>query len=388
MDRSWAGPERRRHSPLARYQGVRRAFRALAAAAAASRVTAVPCKNASENSKCVSSCPPIAPPPGLAHPQDLPRRYFLELFAGCCRLTNTSLIASLAVAQPMELKLGEWHDLTDPRVQAVVMDWVGRGLIWCVWFGTPCTRWSSARTTGGVGNSVDRVGLACTHFTIRLAKLCFRKGCFYVLENPKTSKIFDYPPLKDMLARHSASSAIFDQCVFGMPYRKSTRLVGTLPGLETWSHRCTCTVPHEVLSGLAVMPFGLKVRPVWKTTLAGAYSPSFCRFAAAALRAVAPPGAFHQHGPPLLAASWSADLCRSIGRTFHGRVDIPSLPSRDECPWADAVGFHLDDGSRLRRQAALRRHAPLAGDGPLAPARLRVRPLPVEFRRWGPRSAS
>eukprot|EP00972_Heterocapsa_arctica_P014379 2115567-Heterocapsa_arctica.AAC.1 len=62
---------------------------------------------------------------------------------------------------------------------------------------------------------------------------------------------------------------------FGTPFKKPTRLCGTLPNIVKLARVCSCTLPHEHLSGLAGMPQpGGSTRVVWKTALAASYPPA------------------------------------------------------------------------------------------------------------------
>ena len=93
--------------------------------------------------------------PAVAHPDlvdalspDPKRRFVLELFAGCSRTIACCLEVGLSVCCPLELSLGRWRDLTDRRMQRVIVNWITSGRIWLLHMGTPCTRWSGACTTG------------------------------------------------------------------------------------------------------------------------------------------------------------------------------------------------------------------------------------------------
>ena len=48
----------------------------------------------------------------------------LELFAGCMRTTGALLEKGCHACVLIELEHGAWHDLTDKRVQNVILKWL------------------------------------------------------------------------------------------------------------------------------------------------------------------------------------------------------------------------------------------------------------------------
>eukprot|EP00974_Lingulodinium_polyedra_P020686 2002108-Lingulodinium_polyedra.AAC.1 len=86
-------------------------------------------------------------------------------------------------------------DMTHDRVLQEVLRWIRSGETWCVWLGTPCTRWSRSRTTGHAGSKTDRSGLAAAKATITIIEACVASGAYYVLENPDSSGLFEWAPL-------------------------------------------------------------------------------------------------------------------------------------------------------------------------------------------------
>jgi hypothetical protein len=77
----------------------------------------------------------------------------------------------------------------------------------------------------------------------------------------------------------------------GTAYKKQ-HMVGTVPGLDTLGRRCTCSLPHQHLSGLVVFKdrSGRRVTE-WKTSRAGRYAPLLCHFVVKASLACALDGA-------------------------------------------------------------------------------------------------
>jgi hypothetical protein len=80
--------------------------------------------------------------------------------------------------------------MTDRAVQRLLLTWVRARRLWLIHLGTPCTRWSRARTTGVVEPDG---GLECALFTVRLLRACRQCGVRYTLENPRASALGSGP---------------------------------------------------------------------------------------------------------------------------------------------------------------------------------------------------
>ena len=270
---------------------------------------------------------------------------FIEIFAGCARLTGACREFGIRCAAPIELLRGEWCDCTRRDVQQTILGWLMSGRVGVCWLGTPCKFWSIAKQNkSGNGSDVSR---ALADFTVRIVDTCRRYKVSFILENPATSKLFSYPPLARALSRAGAEPVVFDMCRFGTSYLKPTRLVGTLPGLSTLGLRCNCTLPHEQLQGLV----RLQGVTIWKTSLAGRYPPRLCRAIAALVQQ-----ALHATagvGPSTIERIWDQELCR----LFKGvdpplEVPCPACPKRWRCEWAGGT-FSMCGDSRERRLAAV-----------------------------------
>ena len=67
--------------------------------------------------------------------------------------------------------------------------------------------------------------------TLRILRTAYQHGAKWILENPIGSKLFKWTPLKNLFKTQGAQEVIVDYCRYGTPYRKRTRLMGTLEGL-------------------------------------------------------------------------------------------------------------------------------------------------------------
>ena len=178
------------------------------------------------------------------------------------------------------------------------------GHVLIIWWGTPCTSFSVARRWDGgppplrseedpdlpgcwlSDHDVAKVlaGNALADLTAEGIVLGHRHHVYSVLENPATSRIWDYTPIKQALIASGASHVITDYCGWGMPWQKSTRLSGTLPNLCSLSRRCAggrlCSFsgrPHRTLRGQ-------RDDGVWWTLVAQPYPEALCMAAVACFR--------------------------------------------------------------------------------------------------------
>ncbi|CAK0840824.1 unnamed protein product, partial [Prorocentrum cordatum] len=164
--------------------------------------------------------------------------YFLELFAGCCRLTAGALAGGLRCPGPVDRINAEYFDVTRAPVADAIVQWILCGSIWAVALGTPCARWSAARRGGEMADSAASAsGLACAKFSRRVVRACLDAGAQFVIENPRSSHLWSWPPLESLLRRAAAVRVKLDMCAFGAAWKKPTLLVGNLHGLARMEAR-------------------------------------------------------------------------------------------------------------------------------------------------------
>ncbi|CAK0861426.1 unnamed protein product [Prorocentrum cordatum] len=298
-----------------------------------------------------------------------------QVFSGCGRWTGALAQAGLVVAAPMDIKHGPWCDLLNPKVESQVRSWITSRAVWFVHFGTPCTPWSISRR-GAREVSAIRAARRCAHVTVRLLEVCSRYGIHWSLENPQSSGLFRWAPLRKFLDQHSRSWATYHCCRFGAPYKKPTTIVSSLGALHDIGLLCEGGHRHEHLSGkvrVRAPTGGLKHQ--WKTTLAGAYPPGACRLAASILAAAAPRGAKRPDGPPLEEAPAEG---RGPVRRRPAAAGAARRPRARREPADYNPGFLRR--SRVTATTAERYHASLhefAAQMGLDPARWTARDLPA-----------
>ena len=132
-------------------------------------------------------------------------------------MTGAVLDSGLRAGIHVDHMNGKHFDLFDRRVEAAIGRLLRRGRVWCAFFGTPCTRWSRARATGTAESRGSQDGLACAWVTVRLFRICHSHGISVCLENPRSSALFDWPPIAAELRRAKCSLIPLDLCRGGAP---------------------------------------------------------------------------------------------------------------------------------------------------------------------------
>ena len=121
------------------------------------RSAPVPLHVREQSQRC--SDPPASRAPHARSPavSKAPRRrlsrqdaIFLELYGGEGGVTKAVMWRRISCGPAFELKRGPEFDLTLPHVRAVITRWLSAGRVFCIWFGTPCGRWSVARSSASM----------------------------------------------------------------------------------------------------------------------------------------------------------------------------------------------------------------------------------------------
>ena len=191
---------------------------------------------------------------------------FVELFSGAGGITRAWRRAGFG-AMAFDINLGDFCDLTRPRVVRLIEGWLRAGCIMGVWLGTPCTSWSRARRGPANSNWCSlrsdhhirglpglsepnrervKVGNATAAVSARIVRLCLSLRVPCAVENPLTSRLWVSPYFARLLGHASCRSYRADFCQFGARWRKATK-VATWCCLER-SLDCRCTGRHGLCS--------------------------------------------------------------------------------------------------------------------------------------------
>ena len=156
---------------------------------------------------------------------------FLELFSGAGKLTEHVKFELKGIGlkswPPFDIAAGSVYNLLNPGVQKFVLSLVSAGLVWWVHLGTPCTAWSKAR------HNIRNMQKACakereavgTLFTCRIIRECLKRGIVFTLENPRSSRLWEFAPIVDLLRDPRIHLFSFDMCQYGEPHKKSTSIM-------------------------------------------------------------------------------------------------------------------------------------------------------------------
>ena len=264
------------------------------------------CADPSHRSACPSSTStPSAssrnagPPLRLGHAQLLRRaqrgRGFLELFSGEGGLSQAFKDLNLKTFPCMDIKDGPQYDLLDPVVQLVILEGIRRGLFWYVHMGTPCCVWSRARhfiKNHEKARHKERIGVALALFSCRVAYECSRNGVFWSIENPRTSRLWDFDPVRELGDLPDVFRVLFVHCSYGSSHLKPTALLTNFFALSSLASVCSRDHTHVELRGFesVTLPSGVRVSRN-RTAGAGAYPRALCTAWARAASMTAPAGA-------------------------------------------------------------------------------------------------
>ncbi len=230
--------------------------------------------------------------------------WFVEVFSGSARLTQLLREAGVPCLPPIDVTLSDMvpaaFDVVDVRQWEFFMQLVMLGAIFFAHFGTPCNTFSSARKEDG-----GPPPLRSSEFPLGLPQLSFENGCLtflgnlflfrtceacsaiyllggdFSIENPLLSLLWVTPPLLDLIKNCRAFPVDFDQCEFGAPSKKPTRLVVTHCSFLAVQRLCQGGHNHVRLKGKVWSDQFNKW--VYRTKLAQEYPWQLCQAMASAV---------------------------------------------------------------------------------------------------------
>lgn len=178
--------------------------------------------------------------------------FVLELFSGSGRLTLRIEREGLAALDAFEIYNGWEFDLCRPQTQALVLELARAGLLWYIHAGLPCTVWSRARH--GIRNfekarAREAVAVELTMFVAALFRIQSRKGWYWSIENPATSRLFEFRPVVELFGLPHVIWFKWDMCAYGEAYKKPTGLLTNLAPLQVLARRCCGGHKHVQLVG-------------------------------------------------------------------------------------------------------------------------------------------
>eukprot|EP00435_Cladocopium_sp_Y103_P009898 s3109_g2.t1 len=239
---------------------------------------------------------------------------FLEIFSGGGSLTRAVADAGLDTVEPIDYVNGPHCDVRRKASQELILKWIRNGVFGFIHLGTPCTIWSRARH--GVKESLktrckEEDGLEMALFSAKVIAMCHKHRIPFALENPGSSKLFQFEPVLRALQGGRHWYVNFDMCQYGEPWKKNTTIVTSHEPLCELERKCNHGKHAVWLKGQVQVkkPDGT-ARYVNRTALAGAYPAKLVEAYAGILRRTLD---LKLGEPNEVQATWSAAL-RSRGQ--------------------------------------------------------------------------
>ena len=175
------------------------------------------------------------------------RQVFLDLYGGAGGVAANPKALGYGVFI-FELANGSQYDLTRPKILQLIEGWMKSYVVIGIMCATPCGSWSQARR-GKISvpdsgrplrsrqhlwglpdltlreRAVVDAGNATAKSTFRILRLAQISGLPSILDNPINSRLWQCPALCALRSLRDAESITLDQCRFGTPWRKRTRML-------------------------------------------------------------------------------------------------------------------------------------------------------------------
>ena len=175
---------------------------------------------------------------------------FVELFAGEAAVSQGMRLLGHS-GFTMDLRISLDHDLLSPAGFVMLLSCLARlrpGAVF--WAAPPCSTWvfmsrhSTGRDRCVTGNTSSPYVLAQNALVCRLLvalRFCLARGVYFIVEQPHSTVMFEYPPFKRWLASAAAAGRV-QRChtqmgAFGLRAVKDTILLGTAPYLGGLARR-------------------------------------------------------------------------------------------------------------------------------------------------------
>ena len=224
--------------------------------------------------------------------------WFVEIYSGTARLTSVLLELGVKCLPPIDVvtcgMVPSPFDVVDADNWDFILQVAALGGISFIHFGTPCNTFSAARkedggppplrsalapegleTLSGDNAALVFLGNLFLYRTVELALVVYRLGGNFSIENPLFSLMWEVPCYKDLALRAHIFEVDFDQCMWGAPSMKPTRLACSHEMLSILRVRCDGCHPHIKLKG-QVWSTQFK-RWVFRTKLAQEYPWQMCQ---------------------------------------------------------------------------------------------------------------
>ena len=130
------------------------------------------------------------------------RGVFWEVFSGSGRLTQAISAEGLCTLPTIDVKKGCAFDLSRRSTQILIKQLILEEKVSFLHLGTPCIVFSNARRN--IRNLIrararERVGCKLAFFSAELARLCHRRQTQWSIENPASSRLWQFPAIEELM---------------------------------------------------------------------------------------------------------------------------------------------------------------------------------------------
>lgn len=205
---------------------------------------------------------------------------FVEMLSGCGQLTSQMRLAGVGCGPELELLKGKQYNLLRKSTQRYIKRLIRKRKLRYIHFGTPCTVFSAARHN--ISNirrakHKEAIGVALACFTASCIQLLLRCDGYFSLENPLTSKLWQFPLIEPLFRLKRCIFIRWDMCMYGAPHKKPTALLTNLGALAVLGRQCDHSHQHIQLRGSETVLVDGKTTTQSKTKRAGEYPLELCK---------------------------------------------------------------------------------------------------------------
>ena len=287
--------------------------------------------------------------------------FFCEIFAGKAGLSEAVQLAGVPILPPVDIETSDQVpcsiDVVDVAQWQKIMDVLWLAVVFFLHCGTPCNTYTSARKHDGgppplrspdapMGlsnlSSADSdlvfLGNLFLERSCEACRVVFMLGGDFSIENPLLSLLWQTHLVQSLIRETRALSLDLDQCAFGTPWVKPTRLLASTALIDDICVRCPGNHMHKKLKGKVWDP--VKQRMVFRTKLAQVYPFALCATLAAQIAALRL-DPLHALSSSFALALPAADRKRQL---YSGKLWIGHR-QQDTAQKALAAGYQLKRGA-------------------------------------------
>eukprot|EP00435_Cladocopium_sp_Y103_P019288 s2614_g4.t1 len=287
--------------------------------------------------------------------------FFLELFAGMAGISEAVQLQGVPILPPVDIvrspMVRSSVDIVDLKFWNKIMAVIVAGLVFFLHCGTPCNTFTAARKDDGgpppLRSSAEPMGLSqlsdsnqalvllgniFLFRTVEACRLVFVLGGNFSIENPLLSLMWQTEVIHQLIRETRALALDFDQCAFGAPSVKPTRLLCSTDLLDDICVRCPGNHVHVKLKGKVRDPATGKL--IFKTKAAQVYPWALCASLAINIAALYVDALAHLRATFQLVTP-AADRKRALG---SGK-SWPGHRQEDTARKAQWAGYQLKRGA-------------------------------------------